>query len=134
MTISAFESPRDDTPVTGNGLDVPVSVAPSIYLLSRTRSDLDWFGDNAYEVEVNSLDRFLGRDLDFTRRTDSDIYAFWCWPVNDSHRIERLLFQRFCERFGRPSVGRRRFLAPDVELAYREIAGMLDMSGMKVRH
>ena len=122
---------QDEGPASGT-VDITDSAAPSIYLMYRPRTDLDWFGEENYEIEVAALDRFLGRRPGKIRRSEGRLYAFWRWPVYDAGRIERLIYYRFISTFGRPFVGRHRFLVPDVERAYEEIAGILDKEGVKV--
>ena len=122
-----------------HGIDVPSfsiidyidSEAPSIYLMVRRRADLTWFGEDNYEVEVSGLERYLHDHEGHPRRSKGRLYAFWRWPVYDANRIERLINSRFRDRFGSPVIGRRRFLVPDIDTAYQEIAGILDMDGVK---
>ena len=107
------------------------SEVPSIYLMVGASNDLQWFDTESCQIEVAALDRFLGRTPGSTRRSDGTVYAFWRWPVADSSRIERLICRHFTNSFGRPISRRNRFLVDDVDTAYREISGILDMDGFR---
>lgn len=103
---------------------------PSVYLLSRVRADLRWFGEFQHEVKVGRTSRSPQLRADAFAADGYRLHAYWSWLEDDLERIEGIVIGEMRRVFNKPSAGREFFIVPNVDTAYWLIVDTLAASGV----
>lgn len=102
---------------------------PSIYLLTRVRTDLQLFDGFQIEVKVGQTSKSPQLRADARHREGFSLHTYW--PCHEAflEMAEAEILSKMRERFGPPSMGREFFFVPRVSDVHQVICRTMGTEG-----